>query len=246
MNPDWQDVSRLAEAAKAVDLRPNATGGFGMRVGQTSLRWRRSATEMYVVARRGTTISFAAGTPEPTVDVPISLASPTALFANSLLKVSPVPWLVEVGVPLIARLKLLKGDQLLVATNQSFLRLHERPTIEENGRAIALFAPLVESLPQSGEVAQAVRLPDAVRDLEAFVDAYAIPDDVERAEAVVSASDADLQSLWRTVERLLPAIDKLLDDDGDLDSGARAAGHLALAGLQAERELERRRNRGSA
>jgi hypothetical protein len=240
VNEDQLHAQRVAEAAGAVELRGNASGGHSMRIRETVIRWRREETSTYAQVKRRTTICFAAGSPEPTVDIPIPTPMGTRIYATGVPQHDPLPWLADIGRGLVARLGIASGDQLLVATNQTFLRFRGRSTPDESGRAFAALADMIESLPLGAETGPAVKFPRALGSLRGLVEAWALRDDGERTEAIAAASDADLESLWRTVSPLLPTINELLDDGADRHAWGQSAGHLAQAALEAQLELERR------
>lgn len=211
-----------------------------MWIGATPIRWRSEDEEVFAQASQRTSISFAAGSPEPTVDIPISMASSTPVFATQYQHLDPGPWLAAKGIDLVGRLQLEPGEQLLVATNVSALHIHERLTSEGLGRVLAVFASVVESLPPPLGAEARIHLPPRLKSLEPLVERWAIRDDEERAEAVGAASVGALLRLCQGVEPLIPVIDSILAGDGDLDPGARAAGYLAMAALEARTELDRR------
>ena len=82
-------------------------------------------------------------------------------------------------------------------------------------------------------------LPEPLKDLETHAKKWAIGDDVERAEAILTARDSELGSLVENVVPRLAEIDDLLEKDPESEYVPILTA-LAETSLEAQQELARR------
>ena len=233
----------LAEALAAV-LRagPDSSARRHMTVDGVSVGLARLADEIAAVVKGSFAPNFILGRSYYPFSDAVASISGLSLYAADLWpSLRPERWLEDPGNQArLDALSLVSGERLFVASNVIDLRGFPG--------AIDLWLVRLENLAALATALAAPEQPDpgidhlTARGVDrSFVERWALSDDVDRAELIASASDAELAEMLVQMERIWPRVAPLVRGGERDGAGADLALELVEAAEEIELELARRR-----
>jgi hypothetical protein len=251
----------LTEIAERVRARiqaenliyPNVAERFDMacrfRHAGRRVSWSTNGKLFLVEVERAGGIVFAAGFPDDLImgaREPIGEVRGIAVFESEGLP-SPKRWLAEPRhQDLLAAVGPMPNEQLLVTANGVTLIAVPHGLNADWGRLEQLIE-FVDALPLEEGCEMAFdmhKVPSELRPLAPLIPEWSIGDDLRRSEQVERASTTELTTMVQAVTPVLQKIDDLIAaQDEALSDEALQLGRLAKATLEAQQELERRKDR---